>query len=289
MIEAMTAAYGEAMAQPSDSEDPEEDADDDAEDSGIVRSVKRRALGRRWRHLAKERLEDVKPTIPLGRKFWSLSESEREALTALFADASVRDMVLALNASKDGDLKLIDAAYWMKGCSSLGKLRYAALLEIKSPGTDESRVALVDLKEAVASVAPSTVPEAVPRHHGERVVEGARALSPNLGDRMLAADLLDRPIVLRELAPQDLKIEIDQFSSSEAAKSARYLAHVVGRAHARQMDEATRRAWCRELSGRRTATLEAPNWLWNSVVHLAARHEQAYLEHCRLHALRDAA
>jgi uncharacterized protein (DUF2252 family) len=148
---------------------------------------------------------------------------------------------------------------------------------------------LVDLKEAVASVAPSTAPQTVPRHHGERVVEGARALSPNLGDRMLAANLLDRPIVLRELAPQDLKIEIDQFSSTEAARSARYLAQVVGRAHARQMDEATRRTWCRELSGRRSATLEAPHWLWTSVVHLAARHEQAYLEHCRLHALRDAA
>jgi uncharacterized protein (DUF2252 family) len=55
------------------------------------------------------------------------------------------------------------------------------------------------------------------------------------------------------------------------------------------MDEATRLSWCQELSERRSGTLEAPNWLWTSVVHLAGRHEQAYLEHCRVHALRAAA
>ncbi len=35
----------------------------------VVRTVRRRALGREWKHLARERLKDVEPSIPLGRKF----------------------------------------------------------------------------------------------------------------------------------------------------------------------------------------------------------------------------
>ena len=39
----------------------------------------------------------------------------------------------------------------------------------------------------------------------------------------------------RELMPQDLKLEVDQFSRGQAVKAARYLAFVVGKAHARQL------------------------------------------------------
>ena len=35
----------------------------------------------------------------------------------------------------------------------------------------------------------------------------------------------------------------------------------------------------------RRANLEAPNWLWSSVVDLLWIHERAYLEHCRRYAL----
>jgi uncharacterized protein (DUF2252 family) len=48
--------------------------------------------------------------------------------------------------------------------------------------------------------------------------------------------------------PQDLKIEIDQLSREQATTIAGYLAAVVGRAHARQMDGATRRSWRAELA-----------------------------------------
>jgi uncharacterized protein (DUF2252 family) len=37
------------------------------------------------------------------------------------------------------------------------------------------------------------------------------------------------------------------------------------------------------------ADLEAPSWLWASVVELLALHEAAYLEHCRRFALTEAA
>src|SRR5271163_1445216 len=38
------------------------------------------ALRRRWKHLAKERIEDTTPTIPMGKRFWPLSRQERHAL-----------------------------------------------------------------------------------------------------------------------------------------------------------------------------------------------------------------
>jgi uncharacterized protein (DUF2252 family) len=92
-------------------------------------------------------------------------------------------------------------------------------------------------------------------------------------------------VFLRELMPQDLKLEIDQLTRDEAVSAARYLAGVVGRAHARQMDGATRREFRKSLRTRRSKRLDAPPWLWASVVELAAAHEAAYLEHCRAYAL----
>ena len=88
----------------------------------------------------------------------------------------------------------------------------------------------------------------------------------------------------RELMPQDLKIEVDQLSRDDATAIARYLAGVVGRAHARQIDPATRRSWKAELARNRTKTLDVPSWLWLSVVELMATHEAAYLDHCRRYA-----
>ena len=110
---------------------------------------------------------------------------------------------------------------------------------------------------------------------------GATALSPNLGERMIAARLFGKSVVLRELAPQDLKIEVDQFSRRQAVAAAEYLAFVVGVAHARQLTDEQRVAWSGQVTAGREANLDAPSWLWRSVVDLAANHEAGYLEHCR--------
>jgi len=55
------------------------------------------------------------------------------------------------------------------------------------------------------------------------------------------------------------------------------------------MDEVERRAWLAELSRGRRGEIDAPSWLWDSVVTLAGRHEMGYLEHCRRYALANAA
>jgi uncharacterized protein (DUF2252 family) len=139
----------------------------------------------------------------------------------------------------------------------------------------------------VPAAAPAAPGSEMPSDHAERVVAGARALAPNLGERMLATRLLGKPVVLRELMPQDLKLEVDQFSRSEATASARYLAYVVGKAHARQMDGPTRADWRRTLLDHRGAGIEAPPWLWRGVVDLIGNHEAGYLEHCRRFALSE--
>lgn len=91
---------------------------------------------------------------------------------------------------------------------------------------------LVDTKEASQAAAPRSVhgqvAERMPRDNAQRVVQGALHLSPFLGERMLATRAFDRSVVLRELLPQDLKLEMEQLTSAEAIASARYLARVVG-------------------------------------------------------------
>ena len=122
----------------------------------------------------------------------------------------------------------------------------------------------------------------------ERVVAGARALSPHLGERMIAAKLLGKSVFIRELAPQDLKLEVEQFTEAQAVKAARYLSYVVGTAHARQMDASARASWRRSLLDHRGTGIEAPSWLWQAIVDLSGSHEAGYLEHCRRYALAGA-
>jgi uncharacterized protein (DUF2252 family) len=55
-----------------------------------VKVVLREALKRKWHHLAQERIEDVKPEIPLGRCFWPPSKAETRELERLFETEEVR-------------------------------------------------------------------------------------------------------------------------------------------------------------------------------------------------------
>jgi len=255
-------------------------------DIAPVRLVMRQAKDRKWRHLAEERIEDVKPEIPLGKSFWKLSSGERREIDRIFGQEDVRSLVTGLKGRKNkASISVLDAAYWMKGCSSLGRLRYAILVGIGKGSRDG--FSLIDVKEAAKAAAPRSKGVAMPRDNAQRVVIGARALSPFLGERMLATDFDGRAVVLRELMPQDLKFEMEGLSRAEAIAAANLFAGVVGKAHARQMDKETRAAWAKNLQRNRTKTLDAPSWLWTSVVDLVASHEAAYLNHCRQYATAD--
>ncbi|WP_158945686.1 DUF2252 family protein [Granulicella sp. S190] len=249
-----------------------------------IEVVLRQADNREWRHLAQERIEDVKPTIPLGERFWALSDEEKQEIAKLFENEASRKLITSLkHRDDDAKIRVLDAAYWMKGCSSLGRLRYAVLLGV-GPKKDKE-YCLVDIKEAVRAAAPAAKNADMPKDFAQRVVTGASNLSPYLGERMLASKFLGRPVVLRELMPQDLKLEMDRLTREEAVAAASYLAGIVGKAHARQMDAATRKRWVTALNRNQSKTLNAPGWMWSSVVELIANHETAYLEHCRLYAM----
>ncbi|RZJ45696.1 MAG: DUF2252 domain-containing protein, partial [Brevundimonas sp.] len=55
------------------------------------------------------------------------------------------------------------------------------------------------------------------------------------------------------------------------------------------MEAEVRTGWGRDLSRSHSGALDAPSWLWRSVVELVSLHEAAYLEHCRQYALAEAA
>ena len=281
MLEHMVAGYENAFA-------PQFDAEDDVAVPRMVKNLMREAAGRSWKHLADERIEGTEPMIPLGKRFWKLTREEADAVRELFATTALQELATALRGREQGaDIRVLDAAYWRKGCNSLGRLRFAVLLAVGS-GKSE-RHCLMDIKEAITAAAPRSKTADMARDNAERVVTGARHLSPGLGWRMRAARMLGTSVFVRELLPQDLKLEIAHLNRAQAEEMAGYLAAVVGHAHARQMNAGDRKGWLSALQARRSRTLEAPSWLWGSVVELVATHEAAYLQHCRKYALAEAA
>jgi uncharacterized protein (DUF2252 family) len=91
----------------------------------------RNAIRRTWKHLAEERIRDSKPSIPLGNSFWPLEKTERVAIRQLFMQEDVRRLATMLRSRKDNaGVEVLDAAYWVKGCSSLGRLRFAVVLGV---------------------------------------------------------------------------------------------------------------------------------------------------------------
>jgi uncharacterized protein (DUF2252 family) len=249
-----------------------------------VRILMKQALHRKWRHLARERIEDTSPRIPLGKRFLELTKTERGEIERIAAEEETRRLITCLKFRNDEDpIQVLDAAYWLKGCSSLGRLRCAVLVGIGRQACDG--MCLLDIKESIKAAAPRAPESPMPTDNAERIVAGARALSPFLGERMLAGRFAEKSVVLRELMPQDLKFEMEGFTQDEAVAIASLFASVIGKAHGRQMDRKTGEVWSRKLKRRRSKSLDAPSWLWSSVVELASIHEAAYLDHCRSYAL----
>jgi uncharacterized protein (DUF2252 family) len=113
----------------------------------LIRAILDQAVHRKWRQLAEERIEDVKPTIPLGKRFWALTKRERKALKDLLKSDGARELITALKGRREHDkIEVLDAAYWMKGCSSLGRLRYAVLIGVADGEPGSNTLCLIDIK-----------------------------------------------------------------------------------------------------------------------------------------------
>lgn len=282
MTELLVAGYERAFEGEIPSEQP------DALPSPI-KLIMKRAIQRTHRLLLGERLGRGARRFKLGRRFWPLTASERAAIEAEVRSPAVRGLITQLEDRDDeSEVSVVDAAYWVKGCSSLGLWRTAVLVELyarKRKKASRRSLCLLDFKQATEAAAPSDGASAVPGEPAERVREAARRIAPALGARMAATSLLGHSVFVRELLPQDLKVELDQISPEDARAVAHYLGLVVGRAHARQLDADARRRWLAEMHDHRTKNLEAPGWLWHAVVDLVGLHERGYLEHCRRYAM----
>jgi len=283
MIEALADGYEQAF------DDTRGDITSSTKRPAVVKIAMEEAEHRSWQKMDRQTIDNTKPVIPLGKRFWPLSDDERVAIHALFETEPTRSLIRsALTRASDASstkVTVLDAAFWVKGCSSLGRRRYAVLLDIDGTCWKSRPPCLVDIKEAVGSEAPRQDDACMPRDNAKRVVEGARHLAPMLGDRMVAARLDGAAVVIRELMPEDLKLDAENLPEEDAVKAAHFLALVIGQAHARQMDSGTRQAWLDELKKGRPRTLSSPAWLWRSIVELMVAHERAYLEHCRRYAL----
>lgn len=282
MTELLVAGYESAFAGEVPSEAP-----DDL--PSPVRLVMKTAIRRTHKHLMDERIGDKRRRFKIGRRFWALTDRERAAAEVLTASEPIRWLVTQIESrDPSSTIRLVDAAYWVKGCSSLGLWRNALLVEVRSPGkkkSEERSMCLLDVKEAIDPIAPAMKASGLADHPASRVLAGARKIAPALGARMVATHLLDHSVFVRELMPEDLKVELDTLSSEDGREVAYYLGSVVGRAHARQLDGDRRKAWETEMQTRRSKTIDAPSWLWTAVVDLVGIHERAYLEHCRRYAL----
>ncbi|HET9623595.1 MAG TPA: DUF2252 family protein [Kofleriaceae bacterium] len=254
-----------------------------------IRVVMKRAVRRTWGGLFDDRLGRGVRTIALGRRFWPLADEERAALRQLVAHEATRRLVTKLaSRHDDSEVRFVDGAFWVKGCSSLGLWRTAVLVEIRDGSKKDRKkrsLSLIDVKQAIAPIAPWAPDAAHDVPPGQRVLSGARVLAPALGARMIATEMLGRSVFVRELLPQDLKVELDHVTARDGRSVAYYLGMVVGRAHARQLDADARRHWSGVMASHRTKNFDAPSWLWRAVVELVALHERAYLEHCRRYAL----
>ena len=106
------------------------------------------AAGGTWPRAARRR--QARPSRSAS-KFWPLDDEERAALDgAVRRTTRCASLVTAPAAAAPTTtpIELLDAAYWMKGCSSLGRLRYARAGRRSAKGAGRE-LCLVDIKEAV--------------------------------------------------------------------------------------------------------------------------------------------
>ena len=124
----------------------------DAEKSSLypssIRLMMKESSRRSWKRLACERLENTDPQIPLGKRFWPLSKNELKEIFKTFEVNALCRLATSIKHREDNALvKVLDAAYWVKGCSSLGRLRYAVLLDVGNNTSDGNDLCLIEVAQ----------------------------------------------------------------------------------------------------------------------------------------------
>ncbi|MGZ3450864.1 MAG: DUF2252 family protein [Polyangiales bacterium] len=224
-----------------------------------------------------------------GPRYFPLSLEEKKAASQLVARPEVRTLIASMtDEAPDTPIEIVDSAFRVAGTGSLGGFRVAVLVHVgkRKRELDDEKLRLIDLKQARPSHATRRG-KVTPPDDAERVVRGARALVPALGERMLAASLLGKRVVVRELMPQEHKVSLEGLDPGEGREIARYLGEVLGRAHGRQLDAEAAEEWAREVGKKRTRPVP-PKWLFEALLSLVSIHEVEYLRHCAAAPLREA-
>ena len=125
MLEQMMEGYDEAL----DDGVSESDLNEHRPES--VRVVLREATSRSWKQLARERIEDEKPAIPLGKRFWPLSAEERAAIGELFAKEPLRRLATARRSRDDvAEVEVRDAHDGCQEACGLHRFGPSELLDL---------------------------------------------------------------------------------------------------------------------------------------------------------------
>ena len=116
MLEQLVEGYEQACSDNAD------DASDELQHQRpeCIKIAMRRSLKRSWKELAKERIEDIGPQISLGKRFWPLSKQVQAEIKRIFQSEKVRELATSPPFRDDSAaiISVLDAAYWIKGCSS---------------------------------------------------------------------------------------------------------------------------------------------------------------------------
>ena len=246
MMEQMIDGYEKALTAPRAATKA------DGDDLAPIRVVLQQSRRRRWHHLAEERIEDVKPRIPLGKRFWALETKERASIEKLFQDTAVIAKIMEFKGRKpETEISVVDAAYWMKGCSSLGRLRYAVLLGI---GKKKRSKLLPPRSEGGSIGGRPSKQDDPPKQCRKSCNRGVSAFTqPRRADVGCQTERQGpRYAGAHAARPQ---IDLDRLTQDQAVAAARYLAGVIGKAHGRQMDAKTRSSWLAKLRKRHSKSL----------------------------------
>ena len=178
MLEQLTEGYQQALAGPSA---------DLGEKPDCVRLIMRKAVKRTWGQLAKSDWRIRGPLFPWENHSGPYPLARGSKSSNSFRPNRCDDSQLRCVIAKIAPAELLDAVYWVKGCSSLGRLRVAVLLGVGNDLDEEGAFVSWIYKEAIPAVAPHGSSADIPEDDAVRVVSGACHLSPALGKRMLAA------------------------------------------------------------------------------------------------------
>jgi uncharacterized protein (DUF2252 family) len=207
-----------------------------------------------------------------GARYYDLPASIAERAPGAFA----RYAAALTDAPRldEGALDVLDVAWRVAGCGSLGGLRVAVLVRGKG-GADGAWI--FDMKEegmpsAAASRMVRRPAKALRAEPAARVCAGFRASVPRAPRWIGTTWLGDRSMFVRRLAPQEDKLDLETLRDVDLDPLASYLGALTGRAHARGATKTPRDPW----------TEEERAGIVDRAIAIAGIHEATYLALCKI-------